>query len=65
MNGEFTGLNVPVFLEVEGAAHYLPAYAGNLDIMASSALQMAEKIAPRMHGGLAARHRSICFDGCG
>tara|TARA_R110002096_G_scaffold424348_1_gene632210 strand:+ start:17863 stop:18807 length:945 start_codon:yes stop_codon:yes gene_type:complete len=49
MNGEFTGLKVSVFLEVEGAAHYLPAYAGNLDIMTSSALKTAEKIAHRMH----------------
>lgn len=46
---EFTGLKVSVFLEVEGAAHYLPAYAGNLDIMTSAAMKTAEKIALRMH----------------
>jgi acetaldehyde dehydrogenase len=49
MGGDFTGLKVSVFLEVEGAAHYLPAYAGNLDIMTSAALRTAEKIAARMH----------------
>ncbi len=54
MGGEFTGLKVSVFLEVEGAAHYLPAYAGNLDIMTSAALKTAEKIAARMHEGAAA-----------
>lgn len=54
MGGEFTGLKVSVFIEVEGAAHYLPAYAGNLDIMTSAAIKTAEKIANRMHeGGLA------------
>jgi len=36
---------VSVFLEVEGAAHYLPAYAGNLDIMTSAALRTAERLA--------------------
>ena len=45
--GEFTGIKTSVFLEVEGAAHYLPAYAGNLDIMTSAALATAERIAER------------------
>ena len=39
---------VTVFLEVEGAAHYLPAYAGNLDIMTSAALRVGESIARRL-----------------
>ena len=51
---EFTGLKVSIFLEVEGAAHYLPAYAGNLDIMTSAALRTAEKIARRAREGVAA-----------
>jgi acetaldehyde dehydrogenase len=38
---------VSVLLEVEGAAHYLPAYAGNLDIMTSAALRVGERIAAR------------------
>ncbi|GAA1713037.1 acetaldehyde dehydrogenase [Kribbella yunnanensis] len=38
-------VKVSVFLEVEGAAHYLPSYAGNLDIMTSAALRTAEHIA--------------------
>lgn len=40
-----TGLKTSILLEVEGAAHYLPAYAGNLDIMTSAALKTAEQIA--------------------
>ena len=39
---------VSVYLEVEGAAHYLPAYAGNLDIMTSAALRVGESLSARM-----------------
>jgi acetaldehyde dehydrogenase len=45
--GIFEGIKASTFLEVEGAAHYLPAYAGNLDIMTSAGLRTAEKIAVR------------------
>jgi acetaldehyde dehydrogenase len=41
------GTQVSVFLEVTGAGHYLPDYAGNLDIMTSAALRAAEAIAQR------------------
>lgn len=40
-----SGLKTSIFLEVEGAGHYLPAYAGNLDIMTSAALKTGEKLA--------------------
>jgi acetaldehyde dehydrogenase len=42
---------VSAFLEIEGAAHYLPAYAGNLDIMTSAALRVAERLAERIPAG--------------
>ncbi|HEY4352016.1 MAG TPA: acetaldehyde dehydrogenase (acetylating) [Paraburkholderia sp.] len=52
--GPTTGLKTSIFLEVEGAAHYLPAYAGNLDIMTSAALACAERIAETRLAPLAA-----------
>ena len=54
MGESFTGLKITIFIEVEGAAHYLPAYAGNLDIMTSAALRTAEKIAARAALAIAA-----------
>ncbi|MBM3797053.1 MAG: acetaldehyde dehydrogenase (acetylating) [Acidobacteria bacterium] len=39
------GLKTSIFLEVEGAGHYLPPYAGNLDIMTSAALKTGERLA--------------------
>ena len=46
--GQTSGLKTSIFLEVEGAAHYLPAYAGNLDIMTSAAMATAERMALSM-----------------
>ena len=46
--GQFSGIKTTVFLQVEGAAHYLPSYAGNLDIMTSAALATGEKLAERL-----------------
>lgn len=46
--GKFWGTRVTVFLEVTGAADYLPAYAGNLDIMTSAAMATAERLNQRV-----------------
>jgi acetaldehyde dehydrogenase len=52
--GKFTGTRVTTMLEVTGAAHYLPAYAGNLDIMTSAAKATAETIAAQAASSLGA-----------
>ena len=45
--GPVSGLKTSIMIEVEGAAHYLPTYAGNLDIMTSAALVTADRWAAR------------------
>ena len=43
--GHRHGLKTSVFLKVVGAGHYLPDYAGNLDIMTSAAMATGERLA--------------------
>ena len=41
---------IMMFLEVEGAGHYLPKYSGNLDIMTSAARKVGEGFARHLLG---------------
>lgn len=43
--GHRHGLKTSIFLKVVGAGHYLPEYAGNLDIMTSAARAAGERMA--------------------
>ncbi|WP_158734828.1 acetaldehyde dehydrogenase (acetylating) [Alteribacillus sp. YIM 98480] len=44
-NPIFDGNQITVFIEVKGAADYLPSFAGNLDIMTASAVKVGEELA--------------------
>ncbi|WP_112225391.1 acetaldehyde dehydrogenase (acetylating) [Lentzea atacamensis] len=42
---QFDAGRVSIFVEIEGAGDFLPAYAGNLDIMTAAATKVGEEIA--------------------
>jgi len=44
----FDGRRVSIFLEIEGRGDFLPAYAGNLDIMTAAATRTGEMFAEEM-----------------
>jgi len=50
---QFDAGRVAIFVEIEGAGDFLPAYAGNLDIMTAAATKVGEEIA---HAAAPDRH---------